>query len=73
MLRSIVIVPNEKTRELGDILQIARSQAKRKEHTDADIPILSIVFDPVTKVYVAVYEWCSGPRDVEKEAVAKYG
>ena len=67
MLRSLVIVPNERTKDLADIVQIARSQAKRKEHTDANIPILSILFDPVTKVYVAIYEWCSNPQGVRKE------
>jgi len=68
MLKSLIIYPNEKTRELGDILQIARSLAKKKEHTDANIPVLNIIFDPVTKVYVAVYEWCSKPQDVEERA-----
>jgi hypothetical protein len=67
MLKSLVIVPNEKTRELGDILQIARSLAKKKEHTDDNIPVLNIIFDPVTKVYIAVYEWCSNPQGVRKE------
>jgi len=67
MLRSLVIVPNERTKDLADILQIAKSQAKRKEHTDANIPILSILFDPVTKVYVAIYERCSSPQGVRKE------
>jgi hypothetical protein len=67
MLKSLVIVPNEKTRELGDILQIARSLAKKKEHTDDNIPVLSILFCPVTKVYIAVYEWCSNPQGVGKE------
>jgi hypothetical protein len=71
MLKSVVIYPNEKTRELGDILQIARSLAKRKEHSDINISILSIVFDPVTKVYVALYEWCSNPQDVEERAKMK--
>jgi hypothetical protein len=68
MLKSLVVVPNEKTKEVGDILQIARSLAKRKEHTDANIPVLSIIFDPVTKVYVALYEWCSNPQGVEERA-----
>jgi hypothetical protein len=61
MLKSLVIVPNEKTKDLGDILQIARSLAKRKEHTDANIPVLSIVFDPVTRVYIAIYDGVQPP------------
>jgi hypothetical protein len=67
MSKSLVIVPNEKTKDLGDILQIARSLAKRKEHTDANIPVLSILFDPVCKVYLAVYDWCSNPQVLRKE------
>ena len=68
MLKSLVIMPNEHM-DVGDVLQIARSTAKRKEHTDANIPILSILFDPVCKVYVALYEWCSEPQDVERKEV----
>jgi hypothetical protein len=71
MLKSLVIVPNEKTKDLGDILQIARSLAKRKEHTDDNIPVLNIIFDPVTKVYIAVYEWCSNPQGVEESKMKK--
>jgi hypothetical protein len=67
MLKSLIIYPNEKTRELGDILQIARSLAKKKEHTDDNIPVLNIIFDPVTQVYVAIYEWCSNPQVLRKE------
>jgi hypothetical protein len=67
MLKSLVIVPNERTKDLGAILQIARSLAKRKEHVDQDIPIVSLLFDPLTRVYVAIYEWCSNPQEPRKE------
>jgi hypothetical protein len=67
MLKSLVIVPNERTKDLGAILQIARSLAQRKEHTDANIPIVSLVFDPFTRVYVAIYEWCSNPQEPRKQ------
>lgn len=48
-------------------MQIARSLAKKKEHTDDNIPVLNIIFDPVTQVYVAIYEWCSNPQVLRKE------
>ena len=67
MLRSIVILPNDKTKDVGALLQIARSIARRKEGTEANIPIISLVFDPVTRVYVAIYEWCSNPPEMRKE------
>ena len=68
MLKSLVIYPNEKTRDMGSVLQIARSVAKKIEHTDVNISILNIIFDPVNQVYVAIYEWCSNPQDVEERA-----
>jgi len=68
MLKSLVIYPNEKTRDMGSVLQIARSIAKKIERTDVNIPVLNIIFDPVNRVYVAVYEWCSNPQDVEERA-----
>jgi len=68
MLKSLVIYPNERTRDVGSILQIARSIAKKIEHTDVNIPVLNIIFDPVNQVYVAIYECSSSPQDVEERA-----
>ena len=68
MLKSLVIYPNEKTRDMGSVLQIARSVAKKIEHTDVNIPVLNIIFDPVNQVYVAIYEWSSNPQDAEERA-----
>ena len=67
MLRSVIIFPNENTKDVGALLQIARSIARRKEGTEANIPIISLVFDPVTRVYVAIYECCSKPPEMRKE------
>lgn len=68
MLKAVVVYPNERTPDLGSILQIARSVAKKVERTDLNIPILNIIFDAVTGVYVAIYECCSKPQDVEERA-----
>lgn len=56
MLKALVIYPNEKTKELGDILQVARSCVKQVERTEKRVLVKSIIFDPVTKVYVAIYK-----------------
>jgi hypothetical protein len=67
MLRSIVILPNENTKDVGALLQIARSIIRRKEGNQANIPIISIVFDPVARVYVAICECCSSPQGERRE------
>jgi hypothetical protein len=67
ILRSVVIFPNENTRDMGTVLQIARSVIRKKEGMQANLPIISIVFDPVSKVYVALYECCSSPQEPRKE------
>ena len=64
MLKAVVIYPNDKTRDMGSVLQIARSVAKKVEHTDLNVPVLSIIFDPLTRVFVAVYESSSNSPDV---------
>ena len=60
MLKALVIYPNERTRDEGSLLQIARALAQKIEHTHRKIPIKVIreVHIPPTgeMVYVAVYE-----------------
>ena len=56
MLKALVIVPNERTQGTGDILQIARAEAKKREHTRHNINVKRLLYDPVCKVYVALYE-----------------
>ena len=56
MLKALVIVPNSRTKELGSILQIARAEARKREHADNNPPIRSLIFVPECGVYVAVYE-----------------
>lgn len=51
-----MIVPNDKTADMGDILQIVRAEARKREHADNNPSVRSIIFVPECGVYVAVYE-----------------
>ena len=62
MLKALVVIPNSKTSELGDLLFIARAEAKKREHTNQNIPIKTLTYVPELGIYVAVYEWCSNPQ-----------
>jgi len=67
MYKAIVIVPNEKTLDLGDILAIARSEAQKREATHEKMRIRAIKFIPECGgVYIAVYE-VSDVRDIENK------
>jgi len=65
VLRAIVIIPNETTKELGDLLAISRSQAKKREHSDENIPIRALHYIEELGVYVAVYEVSSNALGVK--------
>lgn len=56
MLKALVIVPNDKTTDMGDILQIARALAQKREHNHENVNVRSILFDPITSTFVAIYE-----------------
>lgn len=56
MLRAIVVMPNQKTKEIGNILKIARAEAQRREHSHQKLNVRALVFVPECSVYVAVYE-----------------
>lgn len=66
MLRALVIVPNQKTKDVGDLLAIARATAQKIAHTRKNVNVRSILYDPVTQVYVALY---SLPDDVREGKV----
>jgi len=65
VLRALVIVPNKKTRDLGSLLAIARSEAAKREHSNRKPPIRALNFVPELGVYVVVYE----TLDVQKPGV----
>ena len=56
MLKALVIVPNERTREYGSLIAVARAEARKREQSNKNPPILALKFIPELQVYVAVYE-----------------
>jgi hypothetical protein len=56
MLKALVIIPNEQTKEVGTLLAVARAEARKREHADKNPPVLALRFFPELGVYVAVYE-----------------
>ena len=56
VLKALVIIPNSRTKKLGDLLAVARAEARKREHTQQNPPIRSLIFVPECDVYVAVYE-----------------
>jgi hypothetical protein len=56
VLKALVVTPNEKTVELGSILAVARSEARKREHSERNPPVRALSFFPELNVYVAVYE-----------------
>ena len=56
VLKALVIVPNERTKEVGALLAVARAEARKREKTRQNPPVLALRFFPELNVYVAVYE-----------------
>ena len=70
VLKALVIVPNEKTREFGSLLAVARAEAQKREKADKNPPIRALNFVPELGIYVAIYE----ALDVQKpEAIPHRG
>ena len=63
MLKALVIAINEKTTEFGSILAIARNEARKREQSNENPPILALRFFPELDVYVAVYQAIEKPRE----------
>ena len=60
MLKALVINPNEKTSDIGNVLAIARAEARKREHSQQNPRIRALVFIPEIEIYVAVYETQEG-------------
>ena len=56
MLKALVIMPNEKTKEVGSILAVARDTARKRENSKVNPPIRALRFIAELGVFVAVYE-----------------
>jgi len=63
MYKALVISPNERTSDLGDLLAIARSEACRREHTSVNPTVKALVFVAEVGVYVAVYQAMDQPQN----------
>ena len=61
MFKALVVSPNEKTTELGSILAIARSEARKREQLKENPPIRALRYFPEISVYVAVYKAVDKP------------
>jgi hypothetical protein len=67
---AIVIVPNEKTTDLGSLLAIARNEACKREHTHENPTIRTLTFVPELAVYVAIYD---STTNLQKENCERQG
>ncbi len=63
ILKALIIVPNEKTSDVGSLLAIARSQACRREHVSVNPTIKALMFVAELGVYVAVYQVIDHPEN----------
>ncbi len=67
MLKALAISINEKTRELGSILAIARNEARKREQSKENPPIRALRYFPELSIYVAVYEASEKPKQNLKQ------
>ena len=63
ILKALVIVPNEKTTDLGSLLAIARSEACKREHVQENPVVRAMTFVAELGVYVAIYQVISHPEN----------
>ena len=60
-------MPNPKTQEMGSLLAIARAEARKRERTQQNPPILALRYIPELNIYVAVY----ATSETQKQTRAK--
>jgi hypothetical protein len=56
LLKALIILPNEKTSDVGALLAVARDAARRREDISINPPIRALQFIAELGVFVAVYE-----------------
>ena len=44
MLKALVIAPNEKTKEFGSLLAVARAEVHKREYLEVNLPIRALQF-----------------------------
>jgi len=68
MLKALVIMPNERTKEVGSILAVARDTARRRENSQINPPIRALQFIAELGVFIAVYEIVEDSNPNQKNA-----
>lgn len=71
MLKALVIVPNEKTLEVGSILAVARAEARKRENSQINPPIRALQFVAELGIFVAVYEVVENIKPDQKDGKGK--
>ena len=56
MLRALVIVPNVRTKQINDLLAIAKAEIRKREHIERNLPILALEYVSRLGVFIAIYE-----------------
>jgi len=56
LLKALVLMPNEKTTEVGTLLAVARDAARRREDAQTNPPIRALHFIAELGIFVAVYD-----------------
>ena len=70
MLKALVIMPNEKTCDVGALLAVARDAARKREGMQTNPPIRVMHFISELGIFVAIYEIIEKPQsDKELEKV----
>ena len=54
-------MPNSKTSEIGTLIAIARSEARKREQSKMNPPIRAMKYFPELCIYVAVYDAMEDP------------
>ena len=62
VFKAIVVIPNEKTTEVGCLLAVARAEARKRDNSDLNPPISALRYFPELCIYVAVYEATEKPN-----------
>ena len=60
-------MPNERTKEVGSILAVARAEARKREHSKDNPPVRALKYFSELCVYVAVYEAADIPIQTAKK------
>jgi hypothetical protein len=55
-LKALVVFPNDRVEDFGDLLAIGRAEAKRILGTRENVNVKDIVYSAKCKVYVIVFE-----------------